>query len=153
MSRYWPLRSASWMYPLVAKLKLRDRPPPPVVVGDEIILPQLGGGGQVQALAQQGRREHRPGVARLERRIDRHGGADGRHEAACPLRVPQGVVNELFVFVALDGDGELGPVALGLQTVVRSHNQILLYEMFRSFSHADSSMAWLRVSWHSKRSR
>ena len=111
---------------LVAELELCDRSPPSVVVGYKVILAQLGGGGQVQALTQQGGGEDRTGVTLLERRVYRHGGGDGRHEPARPVRVPQGIVDEFLVHGRLDGNTEFRLVAPRLQAVVHSHGQILL---------------------------
>ena len=108
---------------LVAELELGHGAALLVLVGDHVILAELRGGGQVQALTQQGGGQHRPGVALLEGRVYGHGGADGSHEAPGAVRVSQGVVHELLVHRRLDSHAELGlAAAAALQRIVHGHD-------------------------------
>ena len=108
---------------LVAELELGHGAALLVLVGDHVILAELRGGGQVQALTQQGGGQHRPGVALLEGRVYGHGGADGSLEAPGAVRVSQGVVHEFLVHRRLDSHAELGlAAAAALQRIVHGHD-------------------------------
>lgn len=90
---------------------------------NEVILPKLGRGGEIQAFPEQPSGKNASGFTGLKLRIDGYRRSDGGYKPLCPVRVAQRIVNQALIAFGGYCNAELWLLLRGLELCGITHSQ------------------------------